>query len=1670
MDFFRGAKNWFKGVFSGDDDDERKRRERERQQRQVQPRQARSFDGRPNSFRTVEPPKRPEPIVEKKKEQPQAPVKKETVKKYAPRVREYQNPGVQDVNNYYKNDLDVLNREIAKGDMADPERIKGIMQSLDNRREELRKFHEERGKAKSFQSARALEERIKQTRGDWTDKRKKLEEFWKEVGDNETGDFAAFLSENRGGQTRGARSYDWRRSNKDFTKDETELGELRTKQQIADKAMEAKDMPLDAIGGATIDVYLNRYNSQEANEQQDTVAKLDKLIQDNQSNASGDPRLQKRLQQAYILRTVIEEKGDHKSNFRSKLKTAGRVVSGMGESIYDDVIKRTTQSIDALTGGDEAGKLFEDWKSGKISNEEYNRRISELQRDTEWIPEEGNMKDRILTSIGTGADVAGTIYPGALIFKGARNANRGRAAAQSLKRTAATEGAANAALGAVGSLRDGEVDVDAMLVEAGLGGAIGTAAPYAGAGLSKVFRGARQGDNIVDDVLESSISDRPRNLLPDDIDTPAYQRRLTPEAREARIAADAADVAQEPTIVYRQRVQAVIDEEKGRLDDYIAKNPELTPAQIEAAVQATRDRIIALTDEMAKRRAAVIGAVDSQGEQIAEGAATQAEVAQEVADNRAAASTPSAGEVVEGADAPRDPELTANDSAYSGRTDSEVLFGDAPTFTEPGRRSIPQTLSLDRLFRENISNPLERGVNRVINRAQTSRNPISRFFGRLPTGVSREAGVSEDLMLAKQRMRGQIETGKLTREAIADLGDGLNDVSKNKVWASLDPDRAVEIGIEVPPAEALTPEELTYRTKLKDIIDYTTSENLRRGLITPEQANAGYIKRGYSVFEGDSEFGRAYEQTRSTLLKQFKGRDEVTGDLLEESITDPGYLVAKKSAESHGAWAVVDYANYLDETGITSVTRRPGYMQLPKNKLYGNAQGKWVPQSVMEDFTGFQYNIGMMNSFNDVLNAYDQLGIRRAKKQLLTVFNPAVRLGNRISNLIFANMNGINPVQFGREYILARGYKNSNDQLYREAVEMGLTGIDVTQADFARRLSTYLDDPNAFQKFTRYAQDSYSGADDQARVAAYAVHRKRGLSMEEAARLTQRGFQDYNSVGFMYDLAAKTPLIGNAFVRFAADAMRIAKNAAVDHPLRTAATIAMWTQFTDIMSQISNESEEDRATREGRFGAPKIPFTDISLTVQTPWGEINAARFLPFYALNDVGSEVKRFLPIQGNPLDPQNFNDPLLGQVGQLIADEDFRGKSITDPDNVEFEDGTTKYDYDPLSDDDKMINRLRFLFNNNAPLGREIDAIASATGTEVAGGVIGDEDGEDLYGKNRSLWQALSRALGVKVEEYGSEQAADTRNTEDYFDRKDEIEAEVAGMDAAAQAAYRRLTGQYNLRDQKPNPFEPGETVDKNAPVYDWSEQKYGEYMQNPELFELMEKRANRESQANESPLNPIFDQRLPESFRRQILQLRSIAPGDDLELQQRMYEDPQWDYYQTLMDEYREKASKYYKSDGNDDFVDEMVKHQDSKFPEKPAKWKEYTDARERGEKPEWNDEYEAARTEYENAKLNWTNKERAVRGLPAIPAEQWFNSTFGYDPDADSGFGFGGGGGSSRPYQRNLLGRLFEGGDIRRYDPIEAEAMPDLASLFARLRAGSGGGRRKPPIGASSRGQG
>jgi len=932
-----------------------------------------------------------------------------------------------------------------------------------------------------------------------------------------------------------------------------------------------------------------------------------------------------------------------------------------------------------------------------------------------------------------------------------------------------------------------------------------------------------------------------------------------------------------------------------------------------------------------------------------------------------------------------------------------IIYGSDQLAQKRSDLSLLQKTSVDRAFSENVSAPIEKGVNKLIANAQTSKYMPARFVGRFSTGISTEAGRTPELIAARAKMFG-------TQDFASAAALKISKDSRLKSQSSL-VDVYNSFGLKPTVKEGrLSPVQKEVRNQLIDINNTINEYNFQRGWIDKNQyqagKNGGYMRKTYGIFETDPEYANVYDAFNKGVMNTFKSRKaNVAEDIAATEIKDPLYATSKKIAETLKADAMASYFDTLGKSNLISDVMKPGYAKLPASKIYGIASDKYLPRTYAEDIQGFIYQNALLDSIDKGLNYYDKLGIRQAKKALLTVFNPATRLGNQVSNRgIFSNLGGINPLQFEAEYLNVNKLIKSNDPVYLEAVRRGLFGNNITNKELTARIFDASGDVNIAKKAAQYLKTSYSQADDKAKLAAFSVWVKRGFSPDEAFTKTQRAFQDYRAVGFFYDMASKTPLIGNAFVKFAGDSLRILKNDALDHPLRTISTVSLWSLFVAGMSKLSGESEDNRKTRETRFGAPKIPFTDISLEVQTPWGAVNTARFMPFYELTNVqgASGITKFAPIQQNPFKPEGWNDPIAGQVLQFIFNKDFRGKEITDPTNtIVYENGTyIVKKYTDLSQEDKLLNQARAAAVQNLPVGREADSILSA--------LFG---GEDIYGKKRDVLQSLLRAGGLKIEQFGPEQAQKERDIATFY--KDNVERVKEFVSANPD-----LAGSYYTFA---NPTKDRVTGKKISNILSPEKWRIISSNQDGRLFNFLREQSFRDYNGDKKPIDPIYQ--LTDQQSKVVMELRSRPTGEDIETTEILRATQPWySQFERTQRDYYKANSEYFNSKNlkNDTMNERADAYSNVPYPEQTALMQKYYQIK--VQDPNSAKQFFKANVDqlsndfanYKNNKLGYINAKRSIEGYPPIDTKVYNNVTFGYEDDQQKvfnelkyGLGYGGG---------------------------------------------------------------
>jgi hypothetical protein len=443
----------------------------------------------------------------------------------------------------------------------------------------------------------------------------------------------------------------------------------------------------------------------------------------------------------------------------------------------------------------------------------------------------------------------------------------------------------------------------------------------------------------------------------------------------------------------------------------------------------------------------------------------------------------------------------------------------------------------------------------------------------------------------------------------------------------------------------------------------------------------------------------------------------------------------------------------------------------------------------------------------DFNKAYDRLSIRQFYKKFNTVYNPLVHVGNAVSNFTFAFWTGVDPISLISNVPEAAKEVRENGDIYLELARQGVVASDVVTKDLTRSSKDILAKTQnannasgafrkAFEKFDDFVTEKYAGTDDIAKVAAYiSLVKDYKVPPKEAAKRVFDGFQNYSQVGRLYDFTSKTPIIGNPYVKFKADLLRIVKNAAFRKPLTMIGYLMLLKGFADLMSNLADEDEEDKRLREARAFIPKIPFPkglggDIPLVFQTKYGEVNAARyFSPFYIYDDANKsgtleKASQFSPVslkqyRDRPITLPAINDVLFGSLVQAVINEDFRGKRIQDPSGTKFKEGVE-------TSEERLINALNYIGRQQVPFYSKTQDFINA--------LNGDPD---FYGRNKDLKQSLISSV-IKIEQMGTKEIKENIRKNVDFAMKD-LDA-LEGLKKKANKEYEEKAKQIQASEKSP------------------------------------------------------------------------------------------------------------------------------------------------------------------------------------------------------------------------------------------------------------------------------
>lgn len=681
----------------------------------------------------------------------------------------------------------------------------------------------------------------------------------------------------------------------------------------------------------------------------------------------------------------------------------------------------------------------------------------------------------------------------------------------------------------------------------------------------------------------------------------------------------------------------------------------------------------------------------------------------------------------------------------------EDVLGYSTKEPKGGKREAGGYTKLLRKGQEAITTKVEQGL--------ASDNNIIRNGASILQDFFKGIGMSPERAKASNALKGEIVNANTRAyDVTTTLYDMLPKKGRKASMARINSVLDPELSKTKVTFDDLTTKEKGVYTLIREGLDLVHDTSYANGHISPElyvKNKGNYTPRMYDVMESPPEVNQFLNQGKRIDNSLYKQRGITDEWKQEHNLDNPIYALGKRLAQVETNSAIKRYTDFLaTNPNYVSDVAKPGYTKLSDSPAYGSLADKWVLNSAAEDLKGFFFaNQGLQNLY-DVFRAYDRMGVRQLQKKLLTVFNPTTNVGNIVSDNVFGFLTGVDPATLNKNlYNIKRNpkeFKALNDYLTRKNV----TSTDITRTDFVNwlgKIDSLKEGQAVTDNIPKKVQKFYAGTDDAYKVAAFKSLLDKGFTLEEATRKVADGFQNYSNVGKFYDVWAKTPIIGKPFVKFQGDLIRIIKNGVVNNPLGLIGFLGTLKGISILSSKLSGETDEDRKTREDRYASPKIPGLNISLAWQTPWGEFNVARYIsPFYANNETTNMASNMIPFVPN-IDKDrdvasniamNVNDPLVSPFIQLAVNRDFRGKRIADPD-------ANKYQETTLTPTEQLINQGKWFGRAYLPP----PANSAIDVASVAGG------GTDMYGRKQTLGQSIARLGGIKVTQFGPEEAAEQR-----------------------------------------------------------------------------------------------------------------------------------------------------------------------------------------------------------------------------------------------------------------------------------------------------------------------
>lgn len=345
-------------------------------------------------------------------------------------------------------------------------------------------------------------------------------------------------------------------------------------------------------------------------------------------------------------------------------------------------------------------------------------------------------------------------------------------------------------------------------------------------------------------------------------------------------------------------------------------------------------------------------------------------------------------------------------------------------------------------------------------------------------------------------------------------------------------------------------------------------------------------------------------------------------------------------------------------------TTAPGYTEMPESRAYGALRGQFVLSKHAEDIVALgraePASIAERIYF-DYINAF---------KYAKVILNPATWVRNITGNFGFADFAGVapwNPLNTPYYLRALRGLaRGIDDPLFREAIEANAIGVEMVGSDvraFGNSLLHTARQHGVMGALRHAAFDTantagrfYNAQDRLFRLAGFAKQRAIGRTADEAANHINTWFPTYTEVGeWVKELRGSErttrgmllAAVGNPFASYKAEALRIAFQAAREHPVKLAKWLTLPAMVSTAgMAAMGVEPEEVREAFRRLPSYLQQPFTTL-----VPWrtdeGDLQFFDATYMHFLGDV---------VAANPRAPGlepllGADDPVTATMGALAA-----------------------------------------------------------------------------------------------------------------------------------------------------------------------------------------------------------------------------------------------------------------------------------------------------------------------------------------------------------------------------------------------------------------------------------